>query len=126
MQSPGNLSNDLSQVDDDLSQVQTDLDQVKNDNSTLSTNASDGADQSTLCYVVSVEYQDANTTVSEANTMVSYVESAGTPDLGQDYDAMKVAPADWASYWKAQHALPTYHPTTPIPPLATSLPARSP
>ncbi len=29
MRSPGNLSNDLSQVDDDLSQVETDSDQVK-------------------------------------------------------------------------------------------------
>ncbi len=34
---------------------------------------------------------------------------------------MSAAPGDWTAYWRAQHALPTYHPTTPIPPLKTAV-----
>jgi hypothetical protein len=34
---------------------------------------------------------------------------------------MASAPGDYSGYWRAQQALPTYHPTTPIPPLKVAL-----
>lgn len=38
-------------------------------------------------------------------------------DLQDEQRAMDDVPSDYAAYWQAQHALPTYHPTNPIPPL---------
>jgi hypothetical protein len=34
---------------------------------------------------------------------------------------MTSAHADYSAYWQAQHALPAYRPTTPIPPLKVAL-----
>jgi hypothetical protein len=119
MQSPGNLSDDLAQVDNDLAQVDNDLAQVSNDNSQLTND--NGSDHSTLCGDVSTEYQDAGVVVSDTHVMVNNAKSTTSPDLQQDQQAIGGAPADWAAYWVAQRALPTYHPTTAIPPLKVAI-----
>jgi hypothetical protein len=53
--------------------------------------------------------------------MVNEATSSVNSDLQQDQQAMDNAPADWATYWAARHALPTQVPTTPIPPLKVAI-----
>jgi hypothetical protein len=121
MQSPGNLSGDLGQVDDDLGQVQDDLGQTKDDNAQLTDDGKTDSGHATLCGDVVTEYQDAGVVVSDTNVMVSDAKSDLDSDLGQDQQTMDNAPADWATYWAAQHALPTEVPITPIPPLKVGI-----
>ena len=59
--------------------------------------------------------------VSDTHVMVNNAKSTTSPDLQQDQQAIGGAPADWAAYWVAQRALPTYHPTTAIPPLKVAI-----
>lgn len=120
MQSPGNLSGDLGQVDGDLGQVKADLGQVHADNRQLSSDAKSGEDHGVLCEDVAVEYQDAQVTVQDGHVMLQDVgQVAG--DVQQTQGAIASAAGDWAIYWAAQHALPTYRPTTPIPPLKVAV-----
>ena len=121
MQSPGTLGDDLGVVDDDLGVVDDDLGVVHDDNGALSDDVNAGSGHGTLCGDVSTEYNDAAGLVNDAKAMVNDAESSVGPDLQQDKQAMDSAPADWAAYWVAQHALPTYHPTTPIPPLKVAI-----
>lgn len=121
MQSPGTLSNDLGVVDNDLGVVQNDLGVVHNDNGVLSNDISVGSNHSTLCGAVSTEYNDAGVAVSDSKVMVNEATSSVNSDLQQDQQAMDNAPADWATYWAARHALPTQVPTTPIPPLKVAI-----
>jgi hypothetical protein len=121
MRSPGTLSDDLGVVDDDLGVVQDDLATVHDDNSTLSDDIAAGSGHSTLCSDVTTEYQDAANVVADTNALINDAKSNVGPDLGQDHNAIVAAPAYWAAYWSAQRALPTYHPTTPIPPLKVAI-----
>lgn len=120
MQSPGNLSGDLSQVDADLSQVKADLGQVHADNSQLSTDAKAGNGQGVLCSDVGVEYSDAGVTVSDAHILVQDVAQVAG-DVQQAQSAIAGAAGVWSAYWAAQHALPTYHPSAPVPPLKVAV-----
>ncbi len=121
MQSPGTLSNDLAVVDNDLAVVQNGLAVVHNGNSVLTNAISAGTDHAGLCSDVSAEYQDAGEVVGDTKAMVSDATSSLNSDLGQDQQVMYNAPEDWATYWEAQHALPTQVPTTPIPPLKVAI-----
>jgi hypothetical protein len=121
MQNPGTLSDDLGVVDNDLAVVNNDLNVVHNDNAVLTNDISTGTDHSGLCGDVSTEYQDAGVVVSDTKVMVNDAETSLDSDLGQDQQAMDNAPMDWATYWEAQHALPTEVPTTPIPPLKVAV-----
>jgi len=58
--------------------------------------------------------QDTRTILSDARGGVGV-------DIRDVQQAMASAPHDYSTYWQAQHALPTYHPTTPIPPLKAAL-----
>jgi len=112
--SPENLSNDLATVENDLATVE-------NDNSSLSNDIAARLGPGTYCSDVSVEYSDAGTVLADARAMVDDAVSYVGPDLQQIQTAMARAPGDWKAYWAAQHALPDYQPTTPVPPLKTVL-----
>jgi len=121
MQNPGTLSDDLGVVDDDLGVVQDDLGVVHDDNGVLGDDISAGSNHSTLCGAVSTEYDAAGVVVGGTHAMVNDAKTSLDSDLGQDQQTMDNAPADWATYWGAQHALPSEVPTTPIPPLKVAV-----
>lgn len=120
MQSPGNLSDDLPQVSDDLAQVSDDLAQVGDDNTQVGDDLAAGENP---CNDISAEYGDSHVTYTDAETMLSYAKYYVGGDIGQERQFMGAAPDDWANYWQAQDALPTYKPTNPIPPLKVALAA---
>lgn len=121
MQSTYSLSGDLDTVDGDLSTVQGDLQTVQGDNSDLTGDIQDASGHSIFCQDVATEYQDAGVLVNDAKVMVGDARRLVGSDLMQDQTAILSAAPDWASYWKARSALPSYVPNTPVPPLAVAV-----
>ena len=53
--------------------------------------------------------------------MMDLVTGVVAGDIHDAQAGITSAPQDWEDYWAAQHALPTYRPTTPIPPLKVAI-----
>ena len=121
MRSSFGLSVNLGIVGTDLGVVGTDLSVVGTDNSVLSTDISAGKGHSTYCSQVSTMYSAAQTAVSEAHSMVGDAKKDVWPDLQQVQDAIYAAPGNWAAYWDARRAYPSYSPQSSIPPLETAI-----
>jgi hypothetical protein len=100
--------------------VYDDLGVVEDDNGVF---ADDIAAGSSPCGDIMSAYGDAHTAYTDGESMVSDAKSGVGADLRDERGAMAAAPTDWAAYWRAQQALPSYHPTQPIPRLKTALTA---
>ena len=124
LSAPTDLTTDESDLATDVSDVNTDLSDVKTDMSNVATDVSEGEAHSEVCSDVSTAYADAATTAADTRIILTDAQ-ARSGGVGQDIrgvqQAMASAPGDYSTYWRAQHALPTYHPTTPIPPLKAAL-----
>jgi hypothetical protein len=118
--SPGTLGTDERVLGTDVSVVDTDLDVVETDNQVFAVDIAAG---SSPCGDIMSAYGDAHTAYTDGESMVSDAKSGVGADLRDERGAMAAAPTDWAAYWRAQQALPSYHPTQPIPRLKTALTA---
>ena len=118
--SPGTLGYDDGALSYDVSAVDYDLSTVEYDNQGF---AYDIAAGSSPCRDIMSAYGDAHTAYTDGESMVSDAKSGVGADLRDERGAMAAAPTDWAAYWRAQQALPSYHPTQPIPRLKTALTA---
>jgi hypothetical protein len=118
--SPGTLEDDEGVLSDDVGVVDNDLGVVQDDNQVF---ADDIASDSSPCGDIRSAYGDAHTAYTDGESIVSDAKSGVGGDLRDERGAMAAAPSDWAAYWRAQQALPSYHPTQPIPRLKTALTA---
>ena len=75
------------------------------------------------CFGVSYVYSDAAAVAGDANSLLLVAEDRNQGDQGigvymEDVlQAVARLAGPYSAYWQAQHALPNYHPTPPIPPL---------
>jgi hypothetical protein len=118
--SPGTLGTDEGILGTDVGVVDTDLGVVETDNQVFAVDIASG---SSPCGDIMSAYGDAHTAYTDGESMVSDAKSGVGGDLRDERGAMAAAPGDWAAYWRAQEALPTYRPTQPIPRLKTALTA---
>jgi hypothetical protein len=118
--SPGTLGYDEGALSYDVSAVDYDLSAVEYDNQGF---AYDIAAGSSPCGDIMSAYGDAHTAYTDGESMVSDAKSGVGGDLRDERGAMAAAPSDWAAYSRAQKALPSYHPTQPIPSLKAALTA---
>ena len=116
--SPGTLGTDEGVLSDDVGVVDDDLGVVEDDNQVF---ADDIAADSSPCGDIMSDYGDAHTAYIDGESMVSDAKSGVGGDLRDERGAMAAAPSDWAAYWRAQEALPSYRPAQPIPRLKTAL-----
>jgi uncharacterized protein YoxC len=124
LSSPGTLSDDENTLGDDVNTVGDDLNTVEDDMNTVSDDHNSGESHSVVCGDVSTSYGDAATAASDARVIVSDAQASQGgvgEDLRDALQAMSRTPGDYAAYWQAQHALPSYEPTNPIPPLKVAL-----
>ncbi len=112
------LDNDENVLDNDVNVVNNDLNVVDNDNQVFSNDVQ--ADENP-CGDIMNAYGDAHSAYADGESIRSDAKSGVGGDLRAEEGVMKQVPADWAAYWRAQHALPNYQPTNPIPPLKVAL-----
>jgi hypothetical protein len=118
IQSPGTLGNDEGVLGNDVGVVSNDLGVVGNDNNVFRNDIDSGSNP---CGDIMSAFGDARTAYTDGQTVVSDAKSDVGSDLRDEQQTMAAAPSDWAEYWQAQHALPRYRPTSPIPSLKVAL-----
>ena len=124
LSSPGELGDDEGDLANDVGDVSNDLGDVQNDMGNVANDLSNDDTQAQVCSDISSSYNDAASTAADAQSIVSDAQarlSGVGKDIQDVQQAMARAPGDYGAYWQAQHALPTYQPTSPIPPLKVAL-----
>jgi hypothetical protein len=107
------LGEDESTFVQDVGTVAQDLGTVRQDEGTFQQDKSSGTNP---CGDITSAYGDAQGAYADGEAMLSDAKGGVGDDISQQRQAMAAAPADWAAYWRAQHAVPWY-PTETIPPL---------
>jgi hypothetical protein len=116
----GDFLGDESLLGTDLSQIAQRLSFLPGDITQAAQNA--GFGDGAACGFVEAGYNDAQIFLYQSGEgMLQDAKSGVGRDISAAWKVMARMPNDYTTYWNAQHALPTYHPSPPIPPLKVAL-----